>query len=292
MIGTLLLYCSRVSKKCPGRIKIIPNYLTFSSHLFPLTKNIILKRHSLIIGMVVPLPSVPISCRIIALVQERNSLFSYPLDHLTDTIRATGFQCKCCGQCCTRAYNGHVFLLDRDSATARTIDPASLEPAPDPEFCDQNGIFYVSGYAVRTLGDAAGSCWFLENGRCRIYDRRFSVCRVYPYMLRRGVDEYGRVDWRHIMRLFLHGALQQEIPIEDCLRIARETREYENAALAHEIAFLELMREYFAEHGLHHDPERYDQAVRLIPTGKPVTVMVYHDQDLEEHIVQGGSGAD
>lgn len=240
--------------------------------------------------MVVPTPPVPISCRIIALVQERNSLFAYPLDHLTDFISETGFGCTCCGRCCTRTVNGHVFLLEREVATARSIDPEAIEPAPDPEFCDQNGIFYVSGYALRTLGDASGSCWFLENSRCRIYDQRFSVCRAYPYMIRRGVDEEGKVAWQHIGRYSRHGELKREIPPEVCRVIARETREYENAVLTQEIAFLEFMRDYFAGRGLHHDPEQYDRGMHRISEGRPFTVRVYHEDDLEEHTLRGGAG--
>ena len=39
---------------------------------------------------------------------------------------------------------------------------------------------------------------------------------------------------------------------EDALRIAIETRIFEDAALAHEIAFLEYTGRYFLEHGLRH----------------------------------------
>ena len=93
--------------------------------------------------------TVPIPYRFIAMMQERNRLFAYPLERLADEIRATGFQCSCCGTCCTRSVNGHIFLLDRDVTDVKKIDPNAFEPAPDPEFCDQNGMLYVSGYAIR-----------------------------------------------------------------------------------------------------------------------------------------------
>ncbi len=230
----------------------------------------------------------PLSCRIIALVQERNRLFSYPLDHLAERIRETGFCCISCGACCTRIRNGHVFLLDRDAAAARSIDPSSLVPAPDPEFCDQNGTFYVSGYSLRTRGDAAGSCWFLRDGRCRIYPRRFMVCRTYPYMLRRVVDEQGTPDWRFIARLYQHGRSGHRIQPEECRRIALETREYENALLMHEITFLEFMRGYLLKEGLYHDPVQYARSLHRAAAGDPVTIMVYFDQGLEEQVVGAG----
>jgi len=127
--------------------------------------------------------TVPIPYRFIALMQERNRLFAYPLERLAGEIRATGFQCSCCGTCCTRSVNGHIFLLDRDVADVKKIDSDAFEPAPDPEFCDQNGMLYVLGYAIRMKNDSRGSCWFLKNRRCRIYKRRFSGCRIYPHML-------------------------------------------------------------------------------------------------------------
>ncbi len=96
-------------------------------------------------GVVVTVSLIPIPYRIIALTQERNSLFDYSAERLAGIIKEIGFRCDGCAQCCTRAFNGHVFLLDRDVTAVKKIDPAALEPAPRPEFCDQNGIFYVLG---------------------------------------------------------------------------------------------------------------------------------------------------
>jgi hypothetical protein len=93
--------------------------------------------------------TVPIPYRFIALMQKCNSLFAYPLERLAGEIRATGFQCSCCGTCCSRSVNGHIFLLDRELADVKKIDSDAFEPAPDPKFCDQNGMLYVSGYAIR-----------------------------------------------------------------------------------------------------------------------------------------------
>ena len=157
---------------------------------------------------------VPIPLRIAALTQERNSVFEYPTERHASVIHEVGFRCTCCAKCCTRAFNGHVFLLDRDVNAVREIDPAALEPAPNPEFCDQNGTFYVSGYALRAKDDDAGSCYFLENNRCRIYESRFAICRIYPNMLHREADENGKVDWRQISGLDKHGEYGMAIPVE------------------------------------------------------------------------------
>jgi uncharacterized protein len=224
---------------------------------------------------------IPIPYQIIALTQERNSLFDYPPDRLADIIRDIGFRCTNCARCCTREFNGHVFLLDHDVAMVKTIDPGAMEPAPCPEFCDQNGIFYVSGYALRTKGDPPGSCWFLESGRCRIYDRRFSICRVYPYMLHREPDAFGKIDWRQLSGLNEHGEYHHEISIEECNSIARQVKEYENAILTQEISFLEFIREYFAKNNLRHIQKVYDDRMRRFSKGDTITIMVYYAGQLE-----------
>ena len=216
-------------------------------------------------------------------MEERNALLAYPMEDLASVIRDVGFRCNSCGKCCTRNFNGHVFLLDRDTSRVKEIEPAALEPAPHPEFCDQNGVFYVSGYALRVKDDKEGSCWFLNNGRCRIYDQRFFICRIYPYMLHRepGVD--GKIDWRQISGLNEHGEYEEKLPEEEILEIARETKEYEDAFLSQQIAFLEFMRKYFAGNGLRHVQKIYDERMRRYEKGEAITVRVYHDGDLEEY---------
>jgi Fe-S-cluster containining protein len=208
------------------------------------------------------------------------------VERLAGIIRDIRFRCTSCAKCCTRAFNGHVFLLDRDVTAVKGVDPAALEPAPAPEFCDLNGVFYVSGYALRTQDDGAGSCWFLENGRCRIYDRRFAICRIYPYMLHREPDEHGKVDWRQFSGLDQHGEYGDVIPEDESLELARETKEYENAFLTQEIRFLEFMQDYFTRHRLRHVQKVYDDRLRGFLKGDEITVRVYYDGRLEEHSIQ------
>jgi Fe-S-cluster containining protein len=233
-----------------------------------------------------PISLIPIPLRIAALIQERNSLLEYPVERLAGVIQRIGFRCTSCAKCCTREFNGHVFLLDRDVTSIRAFDPAAIEPAPAPEFCDQNGIFYVSGYAVRTQADDSGSCWFLENGRCRIYDRRFTICQVYPFMLHREPDERGEVEWRQFSGLDLHGEYDTVVPYDESLDRARETKEYENAFLTQEIRFLEFMHDYFARHRLRHVQKVYDDQMRQFKQGDEITVMVYYDSNLDQHRIR------
>jgi uncharacterized protein len=226
---------------------------------------------------------IPIPYRIVALMQERNRLFAYPLEQLAMEIRSTRFRCNGCGACCTRAVNSHIFLLDHDIAEVRTIDPAAYEPAPDPEFCDQNGTLYVSGYALRMKNDAPRACWFLEESRCRIYDRRFSGCRIYPHMLRRSINLAGEVTWQQFARKNRHGCDDPALSPDECLALARQIKEYENAYLTQQISFLETIQEFFSVFNLFHDPALRTRQLMNSTHGEEVPVMVYHAGELHEH---------
>lgn len=183
-----------------------------------------------------------------------------------------------------KEFNGHVFLLDRDAAKIRGIDPAALIPAPGYEFCDQNGRFYVSGYSLRTSRE--GRCMFLETGRCSIYSDRPEICRVYPYMLHREADSAGIVDWRQISGLDEHGTYHNEISPEESLAIAEMTREYESAFISQEIAFLEYILEYFGEHGLRHVQRTYDLRMRDFYRGEPIEVSVWNGNSFDPLILR------
>lgn len=232
-------------------------------------------------------PEVPIPYRIVALLQERNRLFAYPLDQMASDIWAARFRCTCCGACCTRAINNHIFLLDRDVAELKRIDPNAFEPAPDPEFCDQYGTLYVSGYALRMKNDKAGSCWFLADGKCRIYEQRFSGCRIYPHMLRRSAGVPGTITWRQFARRGSHGQYDPSLTFEECYTIAQGVKEYENAYLTHHITFLETIHENFTVHDLHHDPAAYKDQVQRYNQGLPVNIRVFDAGELVEYAVTG-----
>ena len=208
------------------------------------------------------------------------------MERLAGIIREIGFHCTACAKCCTRGFNGHVFLLDQDIPAVRKAAPEALEPAPAPEFCDQNGTFYVSGYALRTKADEHGSCWFLENGRCRIYGNRPVICRIYPSMLHREADDHGRVDWRQFSGLGKHGDYGAPVSEEECLKLARETMEYEHAFLAQEIRFLEFMQDYFSRHNLRHVQKIYDSLMRGFQKGETIRIMVFSGDHLEEHTIR------
>ena len=215
------------------------------------------------------------------LERELADLLRFPEEEFIDIIRDVGFSCDCCGRCCTREFNGHVFLLDEDTDRALSLLPDAVIPAPGFEACDQHGRFYVSGYALRTEPD--GSCIFLSGGRCSIYDRRFAICRVYPYMLHREADETGTVGWRQISGLNEHGCYNTPIDDATCARIARETREYEAAFLDQEIRFQRALRDLFAHEKLRYIRRTYDLLMRDFRRGAEIEVRVFHRGRFEPH---------
>lgn len=235
-------------------------------------------------GMKVPgdtLP-IPIPYQVLALEQERNYLFQYPLERLARDIKAAGFSCEHCGDCCRQHINREIFLLDRDVAVLEQIDPESLEPSPDPEFCDQHGTLYTSGYSIRMKGGNPRTCWFLDRNRCVIYDQRCSICRIYPHMLRRVRDAGGMFSWRRVARPGKHGQCHADIPDEECVTIAREVKEYENAFLTQQISFLETVQDYFTKNSLVHDNTQYWRGLSQISLRRPVTIRVYRAGELVE----------
>jgi Fe-S-cluster containining protein len=232
----------------------------------------------------------PFRSRIDSLRKELAALEAFPLDELAGIIREVGFSCELCGRCCTRRFNGHVFLFPDEADRIRAIDPTALEPPPVFDICDQNGILYVSGYTIRSKNDKDASCWFFDGGRCRIYDQRPGVCRIYPYMLHREPDERGVSDWRQISGLNQHGTYHADISREEAERIAGEIKIFESCVLSREISFLETISRSFSLKNLRPVRKQLDDQVRRFRTGSPITVMVYHSGHFERWRVEKTAG--
>jgi Fe-S-cluster containining protein len=234
---------------------------------------------------VIPVKNNPIETRLAEVEEELRDLKSFPESEFVGIIKELGFRCELCARCCTKEFNDHVFLLDSDLERIRQIDPHAGTPAPYYEFCDQNGRFYVSGYALKTKPD--GSCIFLKNKKCGIYVSRPSICRVYPHMLHREADETGKVNWRQISGLNEHGSYHSELDDSTCEEIARETRAYEEANLKQMIHFFEAVRTHFASNGLKHVQRTYDRKMREFLKGEcKLEVFVYFKGGFEKHAVE------
>lgn len=222
-----------------------------------------------------------IETRLSEVREELTCLINFPDQEFEGIINELGFKCELCARCCTKEFNDHVFLLDSDLVAVRNINPDAVTPAPYPEFCDQNGRFYVSGYSLKMKPD--GSCIFLENKRCKIYENRPLICRIYPHMLHREADESGKVDWRQISGLNEHGSYHTELDDPECRAIAQETRVYEEAYLRQMIDFLETLQAHFIKNGLKHVQRIYDRKMREFLKGNTeLEVCVYSENGFEK----------
>ncbi|KAF1078836.1 YkgJ family cysteine cluster protein [Methanogenium sp. MK-MG] len=218
------------------------------------------------------------------LEEERELLEEYPMGEYAEIVRETGFSCTCCGRCCTKAVNDHVFLLDEDLHRIREAHPDVVVPAPYFEACDQNGRFFVSGYALKTKD--GNVCTFLnESGWCRIYADRPLICRVYPYMLHREADASGDLRLCHISGLNTHGEYQVPMTTEDASAAAEETIRYEKEYLDHQILFFRALIVLFEEEGLRYVRRTYDLAMQNFCHGEAVPVMVFCNGRFEETFV-------
>ncbi|MDR0767333.1 MAG: YkgJ family cysteine cluster protein [Methanosarcinales archaeon] len=220
---------------------------------------------------------------------EKEALAGYSKSHFLEVVQDVGFECDFCGKCCTRAFNDHVYLLKEDISRIFETDADAADafiPSPYFDFCDQSGRFYVSGYSLKTQGDEVGSCIFLENDRCRIYDNRPLICRVYPYMIHRETDDSGLYDWREISGLNEHGLYGAEISEKEAADIFEMTKKYESGYISQEIEFLRAVSNHFAKNKLKHIPKIYDNRIRDFEKGEVVTVFVYYDGAFHEHEVQ------
>lgn len=237
----------------------------------------------------IPVKNDPIDIRLAEVQEELLDLKNFPDAEFVSIIKELEFKCELCARCCTKEFNDHVFLLNSDLERIRSINPDAVTPAPYYEFCDQNGRFYVSGYALKTKPD--GSCFFLENRRCRIYENRPLICRVYPHMLHREADEAGKVDWRQISGLNEHGSYHSELDDSTCEEIARETRAYEEAYLKQMIDFFKAVKAHFIKNGLKHVQRTYDRKMREFLKGEcEIEVFVYHKGGFETQKLRQGPG--
>jgi len=223
------------------------------------------------------------SRELIRYTDELKLLIDYPEEELARIIREVGFSCTRCGGCCTAGQNGHVFLLDQDTRRAKEICPDAIIPAPFFEVCNRNGDFFVSGYALRTNPD--GSCIHLVDGRCQIYNDRFSICRVYPYMLHREPDEKGRLTFRQISGLNEHGEYNLLISEKDSASLAQETRSYEEAWLRQMIGFYSSLLNLFEKTGERHVRKIYDQQMKVFTRGEMVRVYVFYQGEFIPHTI-------
>ncbi|MCZ7392501.1 MAG: YkgJ family cysteine cluster protein [Candidatus Methanoperedens sp.] len=216
--------------------------------------------------------------------EEIQRIVSFPDEKFTAIIREVGFECDCCGKCCTSEFNDHVFLLDNDAARIiNVLGYDFLRPAPYFDFCDNLGRFYVLGYALKSKPN--GDCIFYTGGRCEHYEIRPDICKIFPYMLHREPDEDGNVEFRQIGGLNEHGLYHSDIDDETCKEIVRQVKTYESGFLGQKLRFLNAIKEHFKKHALKHSRQMYDRMMREYENGREIEVYVFFQGRFEKKTI-------
>lgn len=84
------------------------------------------------------------------------------------------FKCTGCGECCR--WSGAVLLLPSDiSDMARALEMS------EADFIRDHTRLAPNRQQLALLDKEDGSCEFLEDNRCRVYESRPEQCRSFPY---------------------------------------------------------------------------------------------------------------
>lgn len=89
----------------------------------------------------------------------------------------TGFVCTGCGDCCR--WPGHVLLMDAD--ITRLASTLGLD---EPAFIARHARLASNRVQLSLIEASDGSCEFLRDGRCTVYDARPQQCRDFPHLWR------------------------------------------------------------------------------------------------------------
>lgn len=102
---------------------------------------------------------------------------------LAAEIKAIGFKCKRCAECCKTEYGDNTVTvfpfeieLIRETTGLSREDIVTTMPSEDT---DSEGNIHTFEWVLRKNGD----CVFLKSGLCRIYGCRPRICRTYPFYL-------------------------------------------------------------------------------------------------------------
>ncbi len=105
---------------------------------------------------------------------------------IAEEIKATGFKCKKCTQCCKAEYGDNtvsVFPYEiRCICEGTGLDKEVIVIPTPSEDTDSEGNIHTFEWVLRRQGD----CIFLKNGLCQAYECRPRICKTYPFYLQDG----------------------------------------------------------------------------------------------------------
>lgn len=137
-----------------------------------------------------------------------------PVEALARRIKAIGFRCQRCGECCS---GPDAEVLVFPSEVRRIVSHTGqswLEVVEPPEtgVWDAEGNFHTLEWMLRRHGNGC-AYYDAASGSCRIYPARPDICRTYPFYL--DGDELRVSECR---------GLGMEMDDDEALRIAQELK--------------------------------------------------------------------
>ena len=176
------------------------------------------------------------------------------VEDLASQIRAVGFECLRCGDCCVGADNSVVVFPFEIRKILATTDLAWLDAVEPPKIgeWDSHGNFHTLEWRIKKDGE---SCKFHSAAGCKIYQARPILCKTYPFYLDEGT-----------LRCSECRGLGKKIDSDEAERIATQVVKRSITEIQEAIALL----------------ERYTDFERGNPTKNGVCIV--HDSEGEHHI--------
>jgi len=150
---------------------------------------------------------------------------------LADRIKATGFKCRKCAQCCMSEFGDNTVIVS-PSQIRKICDRSGLKcddfviPTPSDDR-DEDGKIHTFEWVLKKNGD----CIFLKEKLCEIYDCRPFICRTYPFYL---ID--GKLEVCECM------GLGGNINDRESFELARQLKERYIQEIKDSIAVLEMFK--------------------------------------------------
>ncbi len=150
---------------------------------------------------------------------------------LADELKATGFKCHRCSQCCRAEYGDNTVAVF-PSEIKEICETQGLKreeiilPAPSHDV-DSQGNIHTFEWVLKKKDD----CVFLEKGLCKIYGCRPYICKTYPFYLLDG-----------ILMVSECAGIGGPISDEDSMEIALLLKERYIAEIKESIALLDKFR--------------------------------------------------
>jgi len=121
--------------------------------------------------------------RITNLKKELDNALRIDEKKLAGMIKATGFKCRKCAQCCMSEFGDNTVNVS-PSQIRKIFDRYGIKredfviPTPSDDR-DADGNIHTFEWVLRKNGD----CIFLKEKLCEIYECRPFICKTYPFYL-------------------------------------------------------------------------------------------------------------